>query len=97
MNITHTHIFILICILQVLDVVTTLYCLRKGIGTEANPVMRKLGRGRREACAVGMKALVIGVTASSMTTTDTTSLWVLAAISAVVVINNALVIDRSRN
>lgn len=43
-----------------------------------------------------MKALVIGVTASSMTTTDTTSLWVLAAISAVVVINNALVIDRSR-
>ena len=42
MNITHTHIFILICILQVLDVVTTLYCLRKGIGKEANPVMRKL-------------------------------------------------------
>jgi hypothetical protein len=97
MNITHTHIFILICILQVLDVVTTLYCLRKGIGKEANPVMRKLmdAVGVKPAL-FGMKALVIGVTASSMTTTDTTSLWVLAAISAVVVINNALVIDRSR-
>lgn len=90
-------IFILICILQVLDVVTTLYCLRKGIGTEANPVMRKLmdAVGVKPAL-LGMKALVIGVTALSMTTTDTTSLWVLAAISAVVVINNALVIDRSR-
>ena len=48
-----------------------------------------------KACAVGDESTGDRVTASSMTTTDTTSLWVLAAISAVVVINNALVIDRT--
>ena len=39
---TYVHIIILIAVLQVVDIVTTVYILRKGIGREGNPVMRKL-------------------------------------------------------
>ena len=37
MNITHTHIFILICILQVLDVVTTLIACAKASARKPIP------------------------------------------------------------
>ena len=53
MNITHTHIFILICIPQVLDVVTTLLPAQRH-RHEANPVMRKL------MDAVGVKPALWG-------------------------------------
>ena len=39
---TYVHILILIAVLQVVDIATTVYILRTGIGREGNPVMRKL-------------------------------------------------------
>ena len=100
MNITHTHIFILICILQVLDVVTTLYCLRKGIGTEANPVMRKLIEklGSPAVALVVTKVPLVAVLAwaASQGTVSTEVLWGCAAISALVAANNLWVIKRGR-
>ena len=39
---TYWHILILIAALQAVDIATTAYILRTGIGYEANPIMRKL-------------------------------------------------------
>ena len=39
---TYVHIIILIAALQAVDIATTAYVLRTGIGYEANPIMRKL-------------------------------------------------------
>lgn len=36
------HLMIAVLVLQVLDVLTTLYVLRKKAGVETNPIMRKL-------------------------------------------------------
>jgi len=39
---TVDHLMAAVLVLQVLDVLTTLYVLRKKAGTETNPLMRKL-------------------------------------------------------
>ena len=91
---------ILIAVLQVVDIVTTVYILRKGIGREGNPVMRKLIEklGSPAVALVVTKVPLMAVLAwaASQGAVSTGVLWGGAAILALVAANNLWVIKRGR-
>ena len=97
---TYIHIIILIAVLQVVDIATTVYILRTGIGVEGNPVMRKLIEklGSPAAALIVTKVPFVAALAwaASQGTVSTEALWVCAAIAAAVAVNNLLVIKRGR-
>ena len=97
---TYVHIIILIAVLQVVDIATTVYILRTGIGREGNPVMRKLIEklgSPAVALIVTKVPLVAGLAwAASQGIVSTGVLWGIAAISALVAANNLWVIKRGR-
>lgn len=97
---TYVHIIILIAVLQVVDIATTVYILRTGIGREGNPVMRKLIEklgSPAVALIVTKVPLVAGLAwAASQGIVSTWALWVCVAISALVAANNLWVIKRGR-
>lgn len=97
---TYVHILILIAALQAVDIATTVYVLRTGIGREGNPVMRKLIEklGSPAAAMIVTKVPLVAVVAwaASQGTVSTGVLWGCAAISALVAANNLWVIKRGR-
>ena len=97
---TYMHILILIAVLQVVDIATTVYILRTGIGYEANPIMRKLIEvfGSAPVALIVTKVPLVAALAWAAVhgAVGTEALWVGAAISALVVANNLLVIKRGR-
>ena len=97
---TYVHIIILIAALQVVDIATTVYILRTGIGREDNPVMRKLieAFGSPAAALIVTKVPLVAVTAwaASQGAVSMGVLWGVAALSAFVAANNLLVIKRGR-
>lgn len=97
---TYVHIIILIAVLQVVDIATTVYILRTGIGYEANPIMRKLieklGSAKRALIVTKVPFVAALAWAASQGTVSTEVLWVCAAISAAVAVNNLWVIKRGR-
>ena len=97
---TYMHIIILIAVLQVVDIATTAYILRTGIGYEANPIMRKLIEvfGSAPVAMIVTKVPLVAVVAwaASQGTVSTEVLWACAALSAAVAVNNLLVIKRGR-
>lgn len=97
---TYVHIIILIAALQAVDIATTAYVLRTGIGYEANPIMRKLIEvfGSAPVAMIVTKVPLVAVTAwaASQGAVSTEALWACAAISALVAANNLWVIKRGR-
>lgn len=97
---TYVHIIILIAVLQVVDIATTAYILRTGIGYEANPIMRKLIEvfGSAPVAMIVAKVPFVAalVWAAVHGAVSTEALWACAAISAAVAVNNLLVIKRGR-
>lgn len=97
---TYVHIIILIAVLQVVDIATTVYILRTGIGYEANPFMRKLIEkvGSAPVALIVAKAPFVAalVWAAVHGVVSTEALWACAAISAAVAVNNLWVIKRGR-
>ena len=97
---TYWHILILIAALQAVDIATTIYILRTGIGYEANPIMRKLIEvfGSAPVAMIVTKVPFVAalVWAAVHGTVSTGVLWGCAAISALVAANNLWVIKRGR-
>lgn len=97
---TYWHILILIAALQAVDIATTAYILRTGIGYEANPIMRKLIEvfGSAPVAMIVTKVPFVAVLAwaASRGTVSTGALWACAALSVAVAVNNLLVIKRGR-
>ena len=98
---TYVHILILIAVLQAVDIATTAYVLRTGIGYEANPIMRKLIEvfGSAPVAMIVAKVPFVAalVWAAVHGAVSTEALWACAVISALVVVNNLRVIQRGRN
>ena len=97
---TYWHILILIAVLQAVDIATTAYVLRTGIGYEANPIMRKLIEvfGSAPVAMIVTKVPLVAVVAwaASQGAVSTEALWGSAAIPALVAANNLWVIKRGR-
>lgn len=92
---TYWHIIILIAVLQVVDIATTVYILRTGIGYEANPIMRKLFE---EISMVPALLVIKGATAAAAwhwrDAMGMVGLGLLCAGYIAVAVNNVLVIRR---
>jgi Domain of unknown function (DUF5658) len=87
---------VLLLLLQVSDVGTTAYALKRGIGAEGNPVVAKLIKAMGIIPGLLMvKALLLGPVIYIAYTRDyTQALIVLVVIYAAVVINNVVVIRK---
>lgn len=95
-----TMLYLLI-LLQLADIATTHYALRTGIGTEANPVLRKLfDKFGHEPVLLAIKGGFIALLVWAVPIMEATGyLWavlLLCLLYLYVIINNVLVIFRSK-
>ena len=94
---TVDHLMIAVIVLQVLDVLTTLYVLRKKAGVETNPIMRKLMD--TFGPELGLIAPKVIATFPLWAFRDQTPLWVwlvVIVVFALVVINNLKYVMKAR-
>jgi hypothetical protein len=84
-------------LLQLADIATTHYALRTGIGTEANPVLRKLfDRFGHEPVLLAIKGAFIALLWWAAPLVPVEVLWVLAAFYVWVVGSNLKLILRAK-
>lgn len=91
----------LIIALQLADIATTHYALKSGIGTEANPVLRKLfDRFGHEPVLLAIKGAFIALLVWAVPHIEAAGyqsvLWGIAVFYVWVLVNNARVILKSR-
>ena len=92
----------LLIFLQLADIATTHYALRTGIGTEGNPVLRKLfDRFGHEPVLLAIKVAFIALLVWAVPYIEAAGyrpvLWGIAALYVWVVVNNARVILKSKS
>ena len=96
-----TNTLIALAALQFLDLLTTHYALRAGIGTEANPVLRKLfDRFGHEPVLLVTKGAFIALLVWAVPHIEAAgyqpALWAIAALYVWVVVNNLRVIFKGK-